>query len=172
MLRPIICICNDLYASALSKLRPHARIIRFSRPNDFRLVNRLREICEIEGLKAQSRALTTLVGLAQGDFRGCLNALQVSELFEHFLSGLYVDGYLQLIKARDEEVTEAVVRHATAGMKEADMSQMTVLNDLFLPMSHKRAKDLGLGEDDLARYVGRLSREVEANGMADKIATG
>ncbi|KIP08852.1 hypothetical protein PHLGIDRAFT_68643 [Phlebiopsis gigantea 11061_1 CR5-6] len=153
LLRPIICICNDLYASSLSKLRPHARIIRFNRPNDFRLVNRLREICEIEGLKAQSRALTTLVGLAQGDLRGCLNTLQ-------------------LIKAKNVEVTETIVRHATVGMKEAEMSQTTVLNDLFSPMSTKRAKDLGLGEEDLARYVNRLSREVEASGATDKIAVG
>ena len=36
----------------------------------------------------------------------------------------------------------------------------------------KRAKDLGLGEDDLAKYVGRLSREVEASGTMDKIAVG
>lgn len=31
----------------------------------------------MEGLKADSRALSTLVGVAQGDLRGCLNALQV-----------------------------------------------------------------------------------------------
>lgn len=153
LLRPIICICNDLYASALAKLRPIARIIRFNKPNDYRLVNRLREICELEGLKAQSRALTTLVGVAQGDLRGCLNTLQ-------------------LIKARNEEVTEAVVRRATIGMKEAETSQTAVLNDLFAPLPHRRAKELGLGEEDLARYVGRLSHAVEASGAPDKIAVG
>ncbi|KAI0819032.1 P-loop containing nucleoside triphosphate hydrolase protein [Irpex lacteus] len=153
LLRPIICICNDLYASSLTKLRPHARIIRFNRPNDFRLVKRLREVCESEGLKAEGRALTTLVGLAQGDLRGCLNTLQ-------------------LIKARNVEVTETVIRTATAGMKEADVSQVAVLNDLFAPMSRKRAKDRGMGEEEEARYVGRLSREIEASGSMDKIAIG
>lgn len=77
ILRPIICICNDLYASSLAKLRPHARIIRLSRPPDVHLVKRLRDICEGESLKAESRALSTLVGIAQGDLRGCLNTLQV-----------------------------------------------------------------------------------------------
>lgn len=77
LLRPIICICNDLYASSLAKLRQIARIVRFNKTNDYRLVKRLLEICELEGLKAQSRALTTLVGLTQGDLRGCLNTLQV-----------------------------------------------------------------------------------------------
>lgn len=77
LLRPIIAICNDLYASSLSKLRQHARIIRFNRPPDVRLVKRLRDICEVEGLRSDSRALTALVGVAHGDIRGCLNTLQV-----------------------------------------------------------------------------------------------
>lgn len=77
LLRPIICICNDLYATSLRDLRAYARIVRFSRPNDIHLVRRIREICEIEGLRAESRALTALVGVAQGDLRGCLNMLQV-----------------------------------------------------------------------------------------------
>ena len=77
LLRPIICICNDLYASSLTKLRQHARIVRFSRPQDLHVVRRLREICEREDLKADGRGLATLVGAAQGDFRGCLNTLRV-----------------------------------------------------------------------------------------------
>lgn len=77
LLRPIICICNDLYASSLVKLRQHARIIRFTRPADIYLTKRLRSICENEGLRAESRALTALVGIAKGDMRGCLNTLQV-----------------------------------------------------------------------------------------------
>ena len=40
-------------------------------------MKRLREVCEVEGLRVDSRALTTLVGLANGDLRGCLNTLQV-----------------------------------------------------------------------------------------------
>ncbi|KAH8106885.1 P-loop containing nucleoside triphosphate hydrolase protein [Cristinia sonorae] len=153
LLRPIICICNDLYASSLAKLRPHARIVRFTRPNDVHLVRRLRTICEQEGLKAESRALSSLVGLAQGDWRGCLNALQ-------------------LIGSRSREVTELIVRKATTGMKEADMSQLAVLNDLFTPMSRKRAKDLGITEDEESKYVTRLCREVESSGAMDRIATG
>ncbi|KAI0371671.1 P-loop containing nucleoside triphosphate hydrolase protein [Pilatotrama ljubarskyi] len=152
LLRPIICICNDLYAASLTKLRPHARIVRFSRPHDTHIVRRLREICEREGMKADARALTTLVGVAQGDFRGCLNTLQ-------------------MLKARNQDVTESMVRSATLGMKEAEASQMTVLNDLFAPLSRKRAKELGVREDE-ARFVSRLSREVEGCGSMDKVAIG
>jgi len=77
LLRPIICICNDLYASSLAKLRPIARIVRFQKPAAVHLVKRLKEICEMEDLKADSRGLAALVGISQGDMRGCLNTLQV-----------------------------------------------------------------------------------------------
>ncbi|KAH9930626.1 P-loop containing nucleoside triphosphate hydrolase protein [Fomitopsis serialis] len=153
VLRPIICICNDLYANSLRDLRTSARVVRFSRPNDIYLVRRLREICEIEGMRAESRALTALVGIAQGDLRGCLNMLQ-------------------LIKAKGRDVTEPVVRTAAAGMKQVDMTSTSVLTDLFSPMARKRTKDLGLTEEDEARYVRRLSREVESTGAMDRVAEG
>ena len=75
--RPIICICNDVNAASLAKLRLHAYQVRMLRPADIHVVKRLREICELEGLKAESRALTTLAGVSKGDLRGCLNTLQV-----------------------------------------------------------------------------------------------
>ncbi|KIJ23687.1 hypothetical protein M422DRAFT_104238, partial [Sphaerobolus stellatus SS14] len=153
LLRPIIAICNDLYASSLAKLRQHARIVRFNRPPDVRLVKRLRDICEIEGLKADSRALTTLVGATQGDMRGCLNTLQ-------------------FIKGKNQDVTENIVRAATVGMKEAETSLNVILNDLFTPMSKRRVRELGLTEPQEAFYVGRLSRELDASGALDKIAYG
>ena len=77
LLRPIICICNDLYAPSLARLRTIARIIRVQAPAPIHLVKRLRDICDMEGLKADSRALGTLVGISKGDMRGCLNTLQV-----------------------------------------------------------------------------------------------
>jgi chromosome transmission fidelity protein 18 len=85
LLRPIICICNDQNANALAKLRPHARQIRYTRLADGHIVKRLREICELEGLRADTRALSTLVGVAKGDLRGCLNTLQVCDYFVYTL---------------------------------------------------------------------------------------
>ncbi|KAJ7157004.1 P-loop containing nucleoside triphosphate hydrolase protein [Mycena crocata] len=153
ILRPIICICNDQNAASLTKLRTHALQIRFARPADIHTVKRLREVCEIEGLKADSRALTTLVGVARGDLRGCLNTLQ-------------------FIKSRNQEVTEAVIRGATVGMKEADSSLVSVLNSLFTPLTRKRVKELALTEVEESKYVGRLSREVDGCGRENSIAVG
>lgn len=77
ILRPIICICNDINASSLVKLRPRAYQIRLQRPADIHTVKRLKQVCEDEGLRADGRALSALVGIAKGDLRGCLNTLQV-----------------------------------------------------------------------------------------------
>ncbi|KAF7363719.1 Chromosome transmission fidelity protein 18 [Mycena sanguinolenta] len=151
ILRPIICICNDQNAASLAKLRAHALQIRFVRPADIHTVKRLREVCEIEGLKADSRALTTLVGVARGDLRGCLNTLQ-------------------FIKSRNQEVTEGIIRAATVGMKEADTSLISVVNSLFTPLTRKRVKELGLTEAEETKYVGRLSREVDSCGRESSIA--
>lgn len=76
------------------------------------------------------------------------------------------------MKARNENVTVSVIRKATTGMKEEETSQVSILNDLFTPMSRKRALELGLTEEEEAKYVGRLSREVEGSDAMDKIAIG
>ncbi|KAF9246412.1 P-loop containing nucleoside triphosphate hydrolase protein [Melanogaster broomeanus] len=153
LLRPIICICNDQYAHSLAKLRPHARQIRYTRPADIHIVKRLRDICELEGLNADTRALSTLVGVAKGDLRGCLNTLQ-------------------FLKSRSEDVTEPLIRRATAGMKEADTTATTVLNEMFSLLSRKRVKDLAMGEEEEARYVNRLSRAIEGLNNSSSIANG
>ncbi|PFH54126.1 hypothetical protein AMATHDRAFT_135378 [Amanita thiersii Skay4041] len=153
LLRPIICICNDANASVLAKLRPHTYHVRYSRPADIHIVNRLRYICGTEGLKVESRALSTLVGVARGDLRGCLNTLQ-------------------FIKTRNEDVTESIVRQATVGMKETDLSLNSILNDIFSPMSRKRVQELGLTEEEELRYVGRISHEIGGSGRESAIAVG
>lgn len=78
----------------------------------------------------------------------------------------------QMLKSKCKDVTETIVRKATAGMKEGDASQTSILNDLFAPLPKKRLKELGLTEEQESRYVGRLSRTIESSGAMDKIAIG
>lgn len=170
ILRPIICICNDSNASSLTKLRPHALQVRFNRPADIHIVKHLKEVCQIEGLKADSRALNSLVSVAKGDLRACLNTLQVCRMALHFSSCFFMPP--QFIKAHDEDVTESVIRKATYGMKEADATVISVVNNLFTPLSRKRVKELGLNDQEEARYVLRLSREIESSGRDSTIASG
>uniref|UniRef100_A0A1I8A3U7 AAA domain-containing protein n=1 Tax=Steinernema glaseri TaxID=37863 RepID=A0A1I8A3U7_9BILA len=59
--RPIICICNNLFATALRSLKPHAFLLEVpsTRPN--RLYGRLRTICENEKLWLDRAALQRVV---------------------------------------------------------------------------------------------------------------
>ncbi|QRV99755.1 AAA family ATPase [Ceratobasidium sp. AG-Ba] len=151
LLRPIICICNDLYAPSLARLRPVARIIRFRKVQPALLANRLRDICHNQDLRADTRALTTLVTISQGDMRACINTLQ-------------------FIKTRTDTVTEQEIARCTAGMKETEGSVQTAWQDLFTPLTAKaRRMAPGVGITDPDRYVSRLSRVVENAGM-DKVA--
>ncbi|XP_047096259.1 chromosome transmission fidelity protein 18 homolog [Lolium rigidum] len=76
LLRPIICICNDLYAPALRKLRQVAKVHIFVQPTISRVVNRLKYICKKEGFKTSSIALSALADYTECDIRSCLNTLQ------------------------------------------------------------------------------------------------
>ena len=78
----------------------------------------------------------------------------------------------QFIKARDQEVTEPIVRSATVGIKENDSSFTTILGNLFAPLPRKRVKELGLSEQDELRYVSRLSADVDSSGSVDRVAIG
>jgi len=65
-----------------------------------------------------------------------------------------------------------MIRRATTGMKEADSSVHSVLNNLFNPLTRKRVKELAMGEEEEGKYVARLSREVEGSGRENSIASG
>ncbi|XP_027118993.2 uncharacterized protein [Coffea arabica] len=60
LLRPVICICNDLYAPVLRPLRQVAKVQLFVQPTVNRVVNRLKYICNKEGVKTNSISLTAL----------------------------------------------------------------------------------------------------------------
>uniref|UniRef100_A0AAV1U6W5 AAA+ ATPase domain-containing protein n=1 Tax=Peronospora matthiolae TaxID=2874970 RepID=A0AAV1U6W5_9STRA len=74
--RPLICVCNDLYASVLRPLRRIAKIFTLDAPHPQRLVTRLKHICRHEGIKASTGALANLCSSAGNDIRFCLNTLQ------------------------------------------------------------------------------------------------
>ena len=77
LMRPIICICNDLYAPALRPLREVAKIFRMVPPASARLNQRLRDVCAKQTLRADTRAINALAEKSEGDVRACLNALQM-----------------------------------------------------------------------------------------------
>ncbi|CDZ98631.1 DNA replication checkpoint protein CHL12/CTF18 [Phaffia rhodozyma] len=149
--RPIICICNDLYAPSLRALRPFARIVRFNKPPMAVLVKRLRGICEAEGLQADARSLNKLTEVTGGDIRSCLNTLQ-------------------FIKTKTVYLTEPMIRQATVGLKDSGTTPRMVWDTLFVPISIKKQK-AGLGEKE-GKFINRLVEAVSSCGEFERVMQG
>ncbi|KAM3623089.1 uncharacterized protein V6R79_006821 [Siganus canaliculatus] len=76
LLRPIICICNDLYVPALRPLRQQAFLLSFPQTQPSRLAQRLAEISLRQGMKADTGTLMSLCEKTDNDIRSCINTLQ------------------------------------------------------------------------------------------------
>lgn len=76
LLRPIICICNDLYVPALRPLRQQAFLLSFPQTQPSRLTQRLSEISLRQGMKTDSGTLMCLCEKTDNDIRACINTLQ------------------------------------------------------------------------------------------------
>lgn len=74
--RPIICICNDLYAPVLRPLRDVAKVFMVRPPSAEKLVERLRVIAKKEKLKTDKMTLRGLAERTECDIRSCLNTMQ------------------------------------------------------------------------------------------------
>lgn len=76
LLRPIICICNDLYVPALRPLRQQAFLLTFPPTQPSRLTQRLAEISRHQGMKVDTGSLMALCEKTDNDIRACINTLQ------------------------------------------------------------------------------------------------
>ncbi|KAK6336818.1 hypothetical protein TWF718_009606 [Orbilia javanica] len=66
-LRPIIAVCNDLYAPSLKTLRPLCEVVYTKRPPLGLVLGRLKEIFEREGIEGDTDAIRRLVELEGGN---------------------------------------------------------------------------------------------------------
>lgn len=64
--RPIIAVCNDLYAPCLRALRPLCEIVYMNKPPTNAIANRMKDVFEREGIQAETDAVRRLVELACG----------------------------------------------------------------------------------------------------------
>lgn len=74
--RPIICICNDIYAISLRPLRQVAFIVTFPPLDSGRLAERLLTISRRERLKTDMTTLLALAEKSGNDIRSCISVLQ------------------------------------------------------------------------------------------------
>lgn len=81
LLRPVICICNDLYTPALRPLREVAEVLEVGPPEDRMLRARLREVCRRERANVQEdvRLLTLPAPGHRGTFLQMLLLRQTRE---------------------------------------------------------------------------------------------
>ncbi|KAK2151412.1 hypothetical protein LSH36_364g03016 [Paralvinella palmiformis] len=79
LLRPIICICNDLYVPALRQLRQQALVITIPQTASPTLASRLLEISRLEQIRTDLSTLLALCEKADNDIRSCLNTLQFAK---------------------------------------------------------------------------------------------
>lgn len=93
-------------------------------------------------------------------------------LSPHFALIVLLISTEQFIKSRNEGISEELIRRATVGMKEGDVTATAVLNEIFAPLSRKRMRELAMGDMEEARYVNRLSRAIEALNNHPNIANG
>lgn len=73
---PIICMCNDLYASSLRNIRNSCLNIRLAKLTAQEIYERLRSVCEAEGVGFEGRALFALAEWSDGDLRSAVTTLQ------------------------------------------------------------------------------------------------
>lgn len=75
--RPIIFICNDIYAKGLRELRKKAIVFHFRKTQTEKLMARLREICYKEKILIEHEILMRLCESNDNDIRSCLNTLEL-----------------------------------------------------------------------------------------------
>uniref|UniRef100_A0A182K417 AAA+ ATPase domain-containing protein n=1 Tax=Anopheles christyi TaxID=43041 RepID=A0A182K417_9DIPT len=74
--RPIICICNDMYAPALRQLRLVAYVVNFPPTEGVRLAERLLVIAKKERIITDLTSMLALAEKTGNDVRACLSMLQ------------------------------------------------------------------------------------------------
>lgn len=159
LLRPIICICNDLYVPALRPLRQQAFLLSFPQTQPSRLVQRLSEISVRQGLKADTGALMSLCEKTDNDIRSCINTLQ-------FLHGR---GHKQL----DTRTIQCV----SVGQKDQNKGLFHLWQEIFqLPRTKRKRAAEGIEEAMAAGGGAQRFQHVldlaMSNGEYEKVSQG
>lgn len=127
LLRPVICICNDLYAPALRSLRQIVKVHIFVQPTISRVVHRLKYICKQEGFKTSSIALSALAEFAECDIRSCLNTLQ-------------------FLKKKKETLNFMEVGSQVVGQKDMSRSAFDVWKEIFQKRKSKKGRNVVISD--------------------------
>ncbi|XP_048103089.1 chromosome transmission fidelity protein 18 homolog [Alosa alosa] len=159
LLRPIICICNDLYVPALRPLRQQAFLLAFPQTQPSRLTQRLAEISRFQGMKVDTGTLMALCEKTDNDIRACLNTLQ-------FLHG-----------RGQRQLDQRAVTSVCVGQKDQNKGLFTVWQEIFqLPRTkRKRIGTEALEEawlNEGAQRLQHILHLVSSTGENEKLTQG
>ncbi|XP_062392857.1 chromosome transmission fidelity protein 18 homolog isoform X2 [Sardina pilchardus] len=157
LLRPIICICNDLYVPALRPLRQQAFLLAFPQTQPSRLTQRLGEISRFQGMKVDTGTLMALCEKTDNDIRACLNTLQ-------FLHG-----------RGQRQLDQRSVTSVCVGQKDQNKGLFTVWQEIFQLPRTKR-KRIGTEEEawlkEGAQRLQHILHLVSSTGENEKLTQG
>jgi len=157
ILRPVICICNELYTPSLRPLRQMALVVPFPPTSDTKLADRLKEIAIKEKMSTDLTALLALCKKSENDIRSCLSTLQ------------FFNRKGKVLRASD-------VSSFNLGTKDTQKSLFNVWSEIFsqpLPdQNHKSRHTVGQPTDDPAFRFKNIQTMVARSGETDRIMTG
>lgn len=146
LLRPIICICNELYVPALRPLRQVALMLHFPSTQKSRLCTRLLEVMRRERMKGEQTAVAALCEKAGNDVRSCLSTLQ-------------------FIHGRKKQLTLTDVNTVNVGQKDMHQGLMSLLHEVFQKPRAAR-KMFRHHMDDASRTAARKPEDLRFDSLA------
>lgn len=158
IMRPIICICNDVYAPALRPLREVAQVVEFKLMSSTRLVQRLRTICRSEKISAMPSALALLAANTENDIRSCLNSLQFLKSKVRASGGPI-------------RITDDMVAQATVGHKDKHHGLFEVWQGIFMT-KRKQRRSVARHAKNGPSNEQQLYDMVQSTGEYDKLLSG
>ncbi|KAJ3391398.1 Chromosome transmission fidelity protein 18 [Lobulomyces angularis] len=158
--RPIICICNDLYAPVLKTLRAIAEIVIIPSPAPLQaLSKRLEEICKLEGLRTDIHSLMQLCLITDGDLRSCLNTLQ------------FAYSKISTIEKKEKKKKRFdvdFIEKLDIGLKDMEKNFFFILEELFtLPINSKKNASVEHG-----KFIQRLFKLIISNDDIERLIQG
>jgi chromosome transmission fidelity protein 18 len=126
--RPLICICNDQYSPALRELRKLAQIFVFKPPEEIRLMQRLKNVCNLENVQISSTTLTSLCNATGNDIRSSLNTLQFAALRT---KSIELDNNSSSSSSTAGGMNVALSSMINSGIKDEHKDEFQVLREVF-----------------------------------------
>ncbi|KAK6525789.1 hypothetical protein TWF281_010833 [Arthrobotrys megalospora] len=152
-LRPIIAVCNDLYAPSLKTLRPLCEVVYTKRPPLGLVLGRLKEIFEREGVEGDTDAIRRLVELEGGN--GSLSSADFMAEWSGDVRGVMVAGEWvcgRLLSAAAKEKSKDTARGTTGKGKEKEPPKIRMTKKW---VEEEFSNGGGLGANDGASSGGR-----------------